>query len=296
LRVFLRSDTESEETAKMASTPKAPVRGIRDESEKSGAQSAILLAVAVLVVAVFGVLFGLQTLVWFNTKRWISQNPWLGDTPQALATTASAPPDVAALATGKNGKKAKPPQLKAYDYEFTAPWPGNVKTTPGLSYVQFGFDSGQVIVFFDPESQLDIVRQMKAGETTQYQQFQNIFGDQAPNTNYELYRTVYSASPAQISPFMHSQDAFRTNVLLLWKLSFGFDARPGIHSIELGKNRGFEFGDADSGRPVALRMFDEKDAQFRLIFTTASGSSGKFSQDDIDVAVQSLQSVPILER
>jgi hypothetical protein len=162
--------------------------------------------------------------------------------------------------------------------------------------VQFQFDSGQVIVFFDPESQLDIIRQMKSGETTQYQQFQNVFGDQAPDSNYALYRTVYSASPAQISPLMHSQDAFRTNVLLLWKLSFGFDAQPGIRLFELGKNRGFEFGDATNGRPVALRVFDDRDAQFRLIFTAAGGASGKFTQDDINLAVQSLRAIPILER
>ena len=280
----------------MASTPKPPSRAIPNDTEKSGAQSAILLAAAVLLVAVFSIMFGLQTLVWFNAKRWTSQDPWLADTPQPLPPSAAATPDLAPLATGKDGKKAKPPQLKAYDYEFTAPWPGNVKTIPASAYVQFQFDSGQVIVFFDPESQLDIIRQMKSGETTQYQQFQNVFGDQAPDSNYALYRTVYSASPAQISPLMHSQDAFRTNVLLLWKLSFGFDTQPGIHSFELGKNRGFEFGDATNGRPVALRVFDDRDAQFRLIFTAAGGASGKFTQDDINLAVQSLQSVPILER
>jgi hypothetical protein len=280
-----------------APQPPSPPRG--DDSEKSGAQSAILLAGAVLLVAVFSTLFGLQTLVWFNTKRWTSQNPWLADTPQALPAAVAAPPDVSALSPAKPGKNAQPPQppqLKAYDCEFTAPWPGNVKTQPGLSYVQFHFDSGQVIVFFDPESQIDIVRQMKSGETTQYQQFQNIFGDQAPDSNYALYATVYSSSPSQISPFMHSQDAFRINVLLLWKLSFGFDALPGIRSFELGKNRGFEFGDPDGGKPVALRVFDEKDAQFRFLFATAPGSPGKFSQDDIDLAAGSLRSIPLLER
>ena len=66
----------------MSSTPKAPSRAARGEDEKSSAQSAILLAAAVLLVAVFSVMFGLQTLVWFNTKRWTLQNPWLAETPQ----------------------------------------------------------------------------------------------------------------------------------------------------------------------------------------------------------------------
>jgi hypothetical protein len=279
----------------MATRPEVP-RPIKAETDKSDARSAILLAAAVLVVAILAVMFGLQTLVWMNSKHWGSVDSWLADAPQPLPAPSAVPVDLPPLPGGKNAKAAKPAQLKAYDYEFTAPWPGNVKTAPGLTYAQFQFDSGQVIVFFDPEAQIDVIRQMKSGETLQYAQFQNVFGDQAPDTNYALYQIVYSASPAQVSPFMHSQDAFRANVLLLWKLSFGFDAQPGIHSFELGKNRGFEFGDASNGRPVALRVFDERDKQFRFIFTTVSGSSGKFTQDDINLAVQSLQLVPILER
>jgi hypothetical protein len=279
----------------MATAPEVP-RPVKVETDKSSAQSAILLAVAVLVVAILAVMFGLQTLVWTNSKHWASVDPWLADAPQPLPAAPAITPNLPPLSGNKNAKPAKPPQLKAYDYEFTAPWPGNVKTKPGITYAQFHFDSGQVIVFFDPEAQIDVVRQMKSGETVQYTQFQNVFGDQAPDTNYALYQTIYAASPTQVSPLMHSQDAFRANVLLLWKLSFGFDAQPGVHSFELGKNRGFEFGDAASGRPVALRVFDERDKQFRFIFTTVSGSSGRFTQDDINLAVQSLQAIPILER
>lgn len=271
-----------------------------EDSEKSGARFAMILTAVVLVIAVMSVTFGLQTLIWLNTKHWESINRWLADTPQPLpAAAAPLTADLPPLPPGHNGKAVKPtpPQeLRAFNYEFTAPWPGNTKTLPGSGFVQIQFDSGQVIVFYDPESQLDVVRQMKSGETVQYQQFQNVFGEQSPDSNYDLYRKIYSASPAQISPFMHNQDAFRTNVLLLWKLSFGFDAQPGIHLIEAGKNRGFEFGDVTSGRPVALRIFGETDKQFRFIFTVAGGSSAKFTQGDIYLAVESLQPVPILER
>jgi hypothetical protein len=273
---------------------------MKQDSEKSGARSAIILAATVIAVAILSVLFGLQTLVWLNTRHWASVDPWLSDTPKSLPASDSSlpggslplPPEL----KGTSAKAAKPAQLKAYDYEFTSPWPGNVKTVPELSFVRFRFDSGQVIVFFDPEAQINVIRQMKSGETVQYTQFQNVFGELAPATNYDLYRTVYSATPAQISPTMHSQDAFRTNVLLLWKLSFGFDMQPGIHSIEAGNNRGFEFGDLASGHPVALRVFDETDKQFRFIFTIAVGSNGTLTQDNINLAVQSLKSIPVLER
>jgi hypothetical protein len=216
--------------------------------------------------------------------------------PHSENEAAPTPEPVQLDKKGKPVKPPGPPQIRAYDYQFTQPWPGNVKTTPALSFVQFQFDSGQVIAFLDPGSQIDVVRQMKSSETLLYNQFQNVFGDQAPTTNYDLYRIVYSASPKSISPFMHSQDAFRANVLILWKLSFGFDMQPGIHAIQGGKNRGFEFGDPASGRPVALRLFDDTDKQFRLIFTVAAGTTGTLTQADIDTVVQSLRLTPLLER
>lgn len=272
---------------------------MKKSDETSGPESAIALAAVVVVVAIIAVMFGLQTLVWINAKHWASVNPWLNDTPQPVSASASASstPPASPVALDKKGKPVKPAQVRAYDYEFAAPWPGNYKTTPGVSFVQFSFDSGQVIVFFDPGSQVDVMRQMKSGETVQYNQFQNVFGEQAPNTNYELYQLVYSASPKKISPFMHSQDAFRTNVLILWKLSFGFDMQPGIHSIQAGKNRGFEFGDASTGQqPVAVRFFDDTDKQFRMIFTVAGGSNATVTQNDVDTVLQSFQLIPVLER
>ena len=275
----------------------------RKAGESSGPESAITLAIVVIVVAIFAVLFGLQTLVWFNANHLASIDPWLADTPQPLAPSpggllqpVSAPKPVQVDKKGKLAKPEGPPQLRAYDYEFIQPWPGNYKTTPALSFVQFQFDSGQVIALLDPGSEINVVRQMKSGETVLYNQFQNVFGDQAPDTNYDLFRIVYSASPKNISPFMHSQDAFRANVLLLWKLSFGFDMQPGVHSVSGGKNRGFEFGDPAMGRSVALRLFDDTDKQFRLIFTVAAGSSGTFTQENIDTVVQSFQLIPVLER
>lgn len=289
------SGRRSEMPAKMRHQISALLARMKRSGETSGPESAIALAAVVIAVAIIAVLFGLQTLVWINAKHWASVDPWMAETPQPLAASPDdLPPPPAPL--DKKGIPIKPPQLHAYDYEFTPPWPGNYKTTPSLSFVQFQFDSGQVIAFLDPGAQIDVVRQMKSGETVLYNQFQNVFGDQAPNTNYDLYRIVYSASPKNVSPFMHSQDAFRANVLLIWKLSFGFDMQPGIHSVQGGRNRGFEFGDPASGRPVALRLFDDTDKQARLIFTVAAGSSGTFTQSDINTVVQSFQLIPVLER
>jgi hypothetical protein len=254
-----------------------------EDSEKNGARSAIILLILVFLVAGFGVKFGLQTLSWIEAKLWASEDPWLAIVPQPLPAPAATP---------------KGPQLKASDYEFNSPWPGNPKPVGLLTATQFRYDTGQVIVFFDPESQIDTVRAMKTSNPTEYQKFATVFADKPINSNYELYQDVYSAAPAQLSPLMDTRDALRSNALLLWKLSFGFDlpADGQFYSFDWGKIRGFQFGDPSKQRPIALRAFDERDHQYRFILTVADGSSGKITQDDVDTILQTVQPVPIAER
>jgi hypothetical protein len=151
-------------------------------------------------------------------------------------------------------------------------------------------------MFFDPEAQRDLLREITSGEQVQYNQFRNMFIGQSFGSNYDLYNAVYSASPAGVSPWIPVREAMRINQLLLWKLSFGVAATPGIHAIAFGSNRGFEFGDPSSGRPVALRIFNGRDKQFQLFFLVAGGSEAKISQDDIDLAVESLEPIPLAER
>lgn len=254
-----------------------------EDSEKAGARSAIILLVVVFLVAGFSVKFGLQTLTWIEAKLWTSENPWLATVPQPLqAPTAPAKGSV----------------LKAFDYEFDSPWPGNPKPVGSLTATQFRYDSGQVIVFFDPASSVDTLGAMKTSSPVDYQKFVTVFAGHPINSNYELYQAVYSASPAQLSPLMDTREALRMNALLLWKLSFGFDlpADGQFYSFDWGKARGFQFGDPAKQRPIAVRVFDDRDRQYRFILTTAAGSTGKITQDDIDTIVQTVKPVPIEER
>jgi hypothetical protein len=254
-----------------------------EDSEKTGARSAIILLVVVFLVAGFSVKFGLQTLTWIEAKLWAPEDPWLATVPQPL-------PAPTALAKGS--------VLKAFDYEFDSPWPGNPKAVGSLTATQFHYDSGQVIVFFDPASSLDTVGAMKTSNPADYQKFVTVFADHPINSNYELYQAVYNASPAQLSPLMDTREALRMNALLLWKLSFGFDLRADgqFYSFDWGKVRGFQFGDPAKQRPVAVRVFDDRDRQYRFILVVAAGSAGKITQDDIDTIIQTVKPVPIEER
>ncbi|HUJ31291.1 MAG TPA: hypothetical protein VLY23_08430 [Candidatus Acidoferrum sp.] len=252
-----------------------------NKSENSGARDAIILAVLVVLVAGYCVAFGLQTLVWGETHHWTRSNPWIADVP-------------AALPSGTPGTcKA---QVRAFNYQFNVPWPGKVQTRGTLTYSEFRFESGQVAILFDPEAQSDTLRELKSTSPLEYQQFQNVFVGESFDTNYALYQAVYGASPNATSAFMGTRDAIRMNQLLLWKISFGLDGAPGIYSIAFGGNRGFQFGDPSTGRPVALRVFDGSDNQLRLIFLATAGSNAKIEQGDIDCGVESLGPVPVSER
>ena len=180
--------------------------------------------------------------------------PLLADVPQPLP---AAPPAV-----------AKGNLVKAFNYEFTAPWTGKTTQTPSLTGVIIRFDSGQAVFFYDPDTLLDSLRQMKSSSPLQYQKFVNFFSDHPIESNYGFYDAVYGAAPSEFSPIMMSRDAMRMNELLIWKLGFGIDVRGGLSSFKWGTNRGFQFGDPAKG-PVALRVFSDRDQQFRFIFVVA---------------------------
>lgn len=257
-----------------------------NEEDKGGARSAIILAALVILVGAYCLTFGLQTLIWIEGKQWVSANPWLGDVPQTLAVTSS--------------ETQKGSQEKAFNYEFSVPWKGPGQPAPSLTGVQFSYTSGQVVVFFDPEVQIDTAHALRAPTTPESQKLANVFAGQPIESNFVLYQDVYGASLAQASAVMKEQQAVRNSVLLLWKLSFGPDLESGttpeFYSFDWGKIKGFQFGDPSKGHPVALRVFDDNDKQFRFIFTVAHDSNGKITQEDINATVKSLQPVPIIER
>ncbi|MGH9683106.1 MAG: hypothetical protein ACRD4S_05795 [Candidatus Acidiferrales bacterium] len=250
-----------------------------DTTEKNSARPAIILVIVMIVIAAFAILRGLQTVAWLEARMWARANPWIREVPQPLTSLR--------ITVGKAT------QIKVFNYEFASPW-GEANVSPGDNYAQLRFKPGQVIVFYDPEAQLDTITTLRTSTSPQYQNFARVAGD--IGTNYALYQAVYAASPAQVSPFLTANDSLRMHLLLLLKLAFGFDEKPPLYSFTQGSERGFQFGDPASGRPVALRVFDGRDHQFRFIFVVESGSSAKITQSDIDGIVQSLQPVPLNER
>ena len=269
-----------------------------EDEEQGGARSAIILVAVIIIVAVFSTSYGLQTLQWIAGHQWARQNAWLYDTPKPVPSSATGPnAGVAAIApptaAGKNTKadgQSQGTELSEYGYQMNVPWTSKMKENPSAGGAEFRFATGQVVIFGDPEAQLDTVHILRDTPGEQYLPYAPLFANGEIQTNYDLYEAAYNASPSQVTPFTNYATAQRDRVLLLMKLSFGFDLAKPIYSFDFGKNRGFQFGDPASG-PVALHVFDPHDKHLRFIFTVAAGSGGKITQDDINEAVQSMQSV-----
>lgn len=272
------------------------------DDEDRSSRSAIILVVIIILVAIYSTTYGLQTLQWFAGHRWASQNPWLYDTPAQIASSnaaTNAAPEVAptpvsvAAKAKRNSRSGEPPKttdLSEYGYQMTVPWTSKMKESPSAGGAEFRFATGQVVVFGDPDAQLDTLHILRDTPGEQYLSYAPIFANGAIQTNYDLYKAVYSATPSQVTPFTNYAAAQRSRVLLLTKLSFGFDLAKTIYSFDFGTSKGFQFGDPAKG-PVAIRAFDPHDKQLRFIFTVASGSGGQISQADINQAMQSLEPV-----
>lgn len=278
-----------------------------DDSEKVSSRSAVILAIVAVLVAAFAVMYGLQTLVWAKTKYWAQDNPWILTVPTALASPAAASETAtpsAAEAPGGKGRAGKGSAaaaaatkiepVKAYGLQFIPSWKGDAKIEPTATAMIFRFEAGQVVVLFDPQTSVDTLRELETVSSAQYLTVLNLFGPKPFDSNYELYKSVYGASPAQASAFQDRGESLRLGQLLLMKLSFGMEAPGDIFTFEFGNNRGLQFGDPAKGLPVAAHVFNERDEQFRLIITAVAGSSATITQNDVDAVLTSVGHVPIL--
>jgi hypothetical protein len=243
-----------------------------EPEKKESSLTAIILLGVLVVVAWYSLAHGLQTLIVIEARQWASANPFLNETPQPLP-----PPTGIAPASAR---------IEHFNYQFYVPWKPIDKDTENPAYAEIRAKTGEVVVFFNPDSQIDMLQSMKSGVTPLARNYMQIFAGHPPDSNYALYDAVYSASPAQAALLMPRQDALRLNTLLLWKLSFGVGARPGIYTFDWGGLRGIQFGDPTKGS-VAIRAFDNHDRQFPFLFVTAAGSGAKLTQEIINQIVAS---------
>lgn len=245
------------------------------ESEEKSAWRAIVLAVFAVLVGVYAVLYGLQTLTVLSARSWQSAYPELAQVPQPLPDTS--------VSSGQAGKVA------SYGYKFEAPWTDLDNVGGGPGYASFNFRSGQRIIFFDPSAQTDTVRTMNAADPERFRRSSIAFGGGTFDSNYGLYQSVFSASPGQLSAFMPLAESVRIRALLLWKESLATNVETGFYALEIRGLRGFQRGDVARARYVILRVFDAQDHQFEFIFAARPDATAKLMQADMNRVLATLK-------
>lgn len=243
--------------------------------KKESAGITITLALVALAIGIYALGFGLQTMFYFQAKYWARQAPFLREIPLQLpAVTASA-------AQGKS--------FSFYDMTFSAPWKGVAAQKAGDARSELDFPSGPILIFFNPQGEKDIISGIRDGDPDTYHRYQGVFGTSLFPTNYDLYLAVYSASPASLSPFLSREQVVRDGTLLEWKLAFAANGGSAVYKVETNGLRGFQLGDPSRDPMVVIRLFDSRNAQYRLLFTSKSGP-GTFPQSDINCVLDSFQS------
>ncbi|MFZ0635945.1 MAG: hypothetical protein WA755_04380 [Candidatus Acidiferrales bacterium] len=249
-----------------------------DANEREG-HSAIILVVLLIAVGVYGLLYGLQTLVDFEAHQWSGRDPGLSITPQTLAmNTAPA---------------TQTTHLEFFNYQCEAPWKGPAKSVSDADYTDSTFSSGATVRVYPPEAQADVLQTFKGEDLAQQQHIAAVFGPQPFVSNYDFYDAVYSASPAQASPFMPRVESERVDTLLLWKMAFDTELPGGVFRFESDRIRGLQFGDPARTQSVILRAFNERDRQFKIQVTMAANSAAKLTQNDINQIITTLKPVPL---
>lgn len=241
------------------------------------ARATIILALVTVAVGVYVLLFGLQTMFYFQAHRWASSSPFLNEVPQRLPSTTASP--------------IQEKDLSFYNMSFAAPWKGIAAQKPGPLQSEVDFKDGPIIVFFDPGAERDILNGIRDGDVDTYHRYQAVFGADLFPTNFDLYESVYSASPARISPFMRQDGMERIGTLLGWKLAFAANGASAIYSVSTNGMRGLQFGDPSRDRMIVVRMFDSHNHQYRLLLTSKAGP-GTFPQEDINCVLDSLKPTP----
>ncbi len=248
--------------------------------KKDSPLTTIILALVTLAIGLYAMVYGLQTTFYFQAHSWARRSPFLNEVPQPLPSTMASP--------------VQTKKLSLYGMNFSAPWKGKVsqKSENGDSVVTF--DSGPIIVFFDPQNEVDVLSSIRDGDPNLYRSYQAVLGEDLFPTNYDLYASVYGASPALLSPLMPRDKMNRIGTLLQWKLGFGGNGASAIYNLTAAGMRGLQLGDPSRDRMIVVRLFNSRDHQYRLLFTSTKGP-GTFPQADINCVLDSLAPEPTPE-
>lgn len=175
-------------------------------------------------------------------------------------------------------------QFSYYGVAFSTPWKDVVsqKQLEGATNIQFG--NGSAIIVFDPAQAISSKDNFLEGKPSDVQKVKQMFGEQAFKSEYDFYNLILTTSPDQITFFTSGQEATAKSILMILKsLSTAATSVDKVYRFAVNNLRGFQFGDPESSKVVAILLFDNTDKQYSLFI-----NGNKLMQEEIDYILSSL--------
>src|ERR1700683_253106 len=164
----------------------------------------LALGSTVILVGVFGWFFGFQTMSALEVRYECRKLPDVAKTPIALADLS--------ISTVPHKK------VTYFGYEFELPWDDvdeSKDKTAGQIHVGV-FRSGNAFWFstFPPKS---FVNEIMKAANLDPQDFRQLYGDAAFESDYGFHKTILQITPSEITPFVSRRHAAAGQMLLLIK-------------------------------------------------------------------------------
>jgi hypothetical protein len=179
-----------------------------------------------------------------------------------------------------------------FGYEFELPWDDvdeqKSRTAETVHVHITAFHSGNAF-WFSTFPARDFVKNIVGKTKLTPEQFRQIYGNEAFESDLGFMRTMLQITPRGMSPFMPKRQAAASSTLLLIKAISVPEAESGIFLIRTADFQGFQLGNPQS-RPSRVREdLYAGDGGIEVIFFQGRGTSPSVSQGDINRILQSVR-------
>ncbi len=235
------------------------------------------LTTTVVLAFAYAWFFGYQTLLMDGAWLLVWKAPVVRITPAQILNSAVAP-----------GPGTK---LSYFGYKFEVPWDdvdgGMGRVNPGKS-AKIVCRSGLTLVLLNGPPH-EFANTMLSSLQVQRGNLEQSFGA-AFQSDYEVHRLIWEASPTNITPFVARQEAVREMLLLTIKaISAPRGAENGVFAVTTPDFKGFQFGrPQNSSNMVDVELFSDN-GSLDFIFLQKLGGPTVLTQGDMNRVLRTLQ-------
>jgi hypothetical protein len=222
--------------------------------------------------------FGSQTVLTLIARYKCRDIPAAGKTPVAL-------PDLSV-------SSVRHKTVAYFGYEFELPWDDVDEQKSRMAETVHvhvtAFHSGNAL-WFSTFPARDFVKNVVEMTKLTPEQFRQVYGEEAFESDLGFVRTMLQVTPRDMSPFMSKKQAGASTVLLLIKVLAVSEADSGIFAIRTPDFQGFQFGNPQS-RPSRIREdLYANDGGIEFIFFRGRGMAPNVSQAELNRTLQSVR-------